>query len=240
MKVPKHMNTFSKFVALALFATSAAIVSSAHPSNAQIIPAPCCTPASKTFYTGMPGWTVKAPNAVPTTAAIINPVNGAWSTVGGSKWIGNVASAGQTNQPGGTYVYTYHLGCLCPLPPHVTHVPVTMSLQVYADDDFTAKINGAVIGQHNGGWSFANLTSLGPITAQFVPACDNVLTIEVRNWDGVSPAFTDTPPPGAPGSPTGLDAMGTISGYFVSPPFDRRCPVCKPVPHPGTATNSTR
>jgi hypothetical protein len=229
MKVPNTMNSFSKLVALALFATSAAIVSSARPSNAQVEPVPCCTPATRTFSTGSTGWTVKPPNATtPIPAVPVNPVNPSWLTVPGSKWIASSSKAGQSGQPGGTYVYTYHLGCLCPLPPHVSALPVTMSLQIYADDGFIAKLNGAVIGQHTTGYGFDHLTTLSPITVQFLPACDNVLTIEVQNWDGVSSVFTNSPPPGAPGSPTGLDVEGTISGYFVSAPFDRRCPVCSP------------
>lgn len=238
MKVPNSMTHISKLVALALFATSAAIVSSAHPSSAQIAPVPCCTPATKTFSTGSAGWTVKPPNAAtPIPAVMINPINPAWQTVPGSKWIGNVVNAGQSGQPGGTYVYTYHLGCLCPLPPRVTAVPVTMSLQIYADDGFIAKLNGFPIGQHTTGYGFNHLSSLGPITVHFMPACDNILTIEVQNWDGVSSVFTNTPPPGAPGSPTGLDVMGTISGYFVSAPFDRRCPVCQPIRQGGAVMN---
>jgi hypothetical protein len=244
MKAQITMTITSKFVALALLATSAAIIGSSHPSNAQsgyppncMGNQPCCTPATKTFSTGMPGWTVKPPNAVnPIPAVPINPINPSWLTVPGSKWIGNVGSAAQSGQPGGTYVYTYHLGCLCPLPPRVTALPVTLSLQVYADDGFIARINGVAIGQHTTGYGFNHLTSLGPITAQFQPACDNVLTIEVQNWDGVSPVFTNTPPANAPGSPTGLDAEGTISGYFVGAPLDRRCPVCRGIVQSGPST----
>ena len=251
------MNPFSKFVALALFATSAAIVSSSHPSDAQsgydppngMGSQPCCKPATKHFFTGSPGWTVKAPNA-PTAspAATINPINSAWSTLPGSRWIGNVSSAGQTNQPGGTYVYTYHLGCLCALPERVSNVPVTMSLQVYADDDVTVKLNGFPIGQHTGGYGFNHVTTLNTITVHFYPACDNILTFEVPNWDGVSTGHNPVPlvvshgasstaraaipnnssasSPAGPGSPAGLDVYGTISGYFVDAPNDRRCPTC--------------
>ncbi len=261
MKAQTTMTIFSKFVALALLATSAAIVSSAHPSSAQFLPAtgidprePCCKPATKRFFTGSPGWTVKAPSA-PTAvpAAIITSPNSAWSTLSGSQWIGIVAGAGQNNVPGGTYVYTYHLGCLCGVPKPLSNVPVTLTLQVYADDDVTVKLNGNVIGQHTGGYGFNHLTALGPITAHFYPACDNILTFEVPNWDGVSlgrpaplavpvsantaariaraipnatPASAPSSAPMPPGSPAGLDVVGTIAGYFVDAPNDRRCPVC--------------
>lgn len=261
------MHTFSKLVALALFATSAAIVSSAHPSSAQSGAAfaqpydpikkqpPCCRLTSKPFFTGSAGWTVKPPNApTATPAAVISNPNSAWSTVPGSKWIGNVSTAGQSNQPGGTYVYTYHLGCLCGLPDRVTSVPASLFLKVYADDDVTVKLNGAVIGQHTGGYGFSNLTNVTQISVNFQQMCDNILTFEVPNWDGISTGPQPVGPASlspnansstarvaqrpraplaqlpnqnpAPGSPTGLDVYGSVSGYFVDAPDDRHCPPC--------------
>ena len=216
--------------------------------------APCCRLASKRFFTGSPGWTVKAPAAATASpAVVINPPNSAWSTVPGSQWIGNVASAGQTNQPGGTYVYTYHLGCLCGLPDRVTSIPASLSLSVYGDDDVTVKLNGVAIGQHTGGYGFSNITNVSQISVNFQARCDNILTFEVPNWDGVStgphPNGPVTLPPNPnsstaraarpapiplatfnpsapPGSPTGLDVAGTVSGYFADGPDSQHCPPC--------------
>jgi hypothetical protein len=260
------MTTFSKLLTLALLAVSAVVISSAHPSSAQSGAVfsqaydpikkqpPCCRLTTKPFFTGSAGWTVKPPNAPTIPAAVIGNPNSAWSTVPGSKWIGNVSTAGQSNQPGGTYVYTYHLGCLCGLPDRITSVPASLYLNVYADDDVTVKLNGAVIAQHTGGYGFSNLTHAAQISVDFQQMCDNVLTFEVPNWDGVStgphpigpvtklpnangsaaraaqapqiPLAHPIGPNSPPGSPTGLDVYGSVSGYFADTPEGQHCPPC--------------
>lgn len=223
------MTTFTKLVALALFASSAAIISSASPSSAQAdralpyqtpIKPPCCQPISKKIVTGAPGWLVKPPGATNfLPAATISQPNSAWSTVPGSSWISVKPTAGQQNQPGGTYVFQYDLGCLCGNPPGIDKTPVTLNVTAYGDDDVTIKLDGVQIAQHTGGYGFTGAgTSASIASIIFQPQCENILTFEVPNWDGG---------PGAPGSPNGLDASITISGYFMDLPPGQKCPACR-------------
>jgi hypothetical protein len=237
MKVNTTMNTVSKLVALAVFAAGAATISITAPSQAQIagraIPggivppaALCCQPASKPVITGTPGWSVQPPTGpLVNPAVLVSSPSPYWLTILGSRWIANDASAGQ-GQPGGVYVYSYHF-CLCPGVKGVPF-PATMSLKVFADDGFVAKLNGNPIGSHPGGWGFATSPpapsgagspSTGTpinVASQYFRACDNVLTFEVTN------DLTTT-------SPTGLDVYGSVNGYFL--PTDSRgtCP-CKGSP----------
>jgi hypothetical protein len=234
------MTPFTKLVALALFASSAAIISSASPSSAQAgapqyqgsAKPPCCQPISKKIVTGMPGWLVKPPGGLNfSPAATISQPNSAWSTVPGSSWISAKPTAGQ-NEPGGTYVFEYDLGCLCGNPPGIDKTPVTLNVIAYGDDDVTIKLNGTQIAQHTGGYGFTGAgTSASIASIIFQPQCENVLTFEVPNWDGG---------PGAPGSPGGLDASITVSGYFMDVPPGQKCPACRSAATPVRADKFIR
>jgi hypothetical protein len=217
------MTSMSKLIAFVMFAAGAATISALSPSDAQAgrtaviqpespVRADCCTPATKPVITGSAGWTVKAPNALPTAAAIVVPTHPLWQIINGSKWIGPSVNAAGSTPIGGLYVYTYHLGCLCDVPKGVSAVPAFLSLRVFADDAITVRLNGFPILQKNTGWSFRNgppappadAAPAGglPVTASshFRTGCeDNILTFEVTN--------------GSQG-PTGLDVYGSFSGYF--------------------------
>jgi hypothetical protein len=146
----------------------------------------------------------------------ITQVNPFWApAIPGSKWIGPISSGVQP-QAGGIYIYSFRF-CLCPLPNGVSTIPANLSFHVYADDAFTAKLNGNVIGQKLTGWSFTSASPPAPAGQAAAPGgtvvnatasfkCDNVLTFEVQNG-GTNP------------TPTGLDVYGTISGYFGQPAF---------------------
>jgi hypothetical protein len=220
------MTSISKLIAFVMFAASAATISALSPSDAQAgrtaviqpesaVRADCCVPATKPVITGSAGWTVKPPNAAPTAAAIVMPTHQLWQTIPGSKWIGPSVNAAST-APGGVFIYTYHLGCLCDLPKGVATVPAFLSLHVFADDAVKVRLNNNLIAQKNTGWSFRNGPPAPaadgapagglPVTASsfFHTGCvDNVLTFEVTN--------------GSQG-PTGLDVYGSISGYFRQGP----------------------
>ena len=235
------MTNLSKFFALVMFAAGAATISSAVPSQAQAgrtaiiqpdmaAPGDCCVPATKPVVTGPTGWTVKPPNMLGSIGAVVvNPTHPLWMTIPGSQWIANTAGAGSGNQLtiAGVYVYSYDLGCLCAAPKGVS-VPAALSLRVYADDEFRAKLNGNPIGQNLGGWAFRtgppappplgappggtpiNVTS----PSSFFHACQhNILTIEVRNGSA---------------GPTGLDVSGYVSGYFSQSAPGRPCPCSRP------------
>jgi hypothetical protein len=230
------MNTSLKLAALVLFAAGAAVVTSASPSQAQIgrpaaiqpgiaIKAPCCQLATKQIATGAPGWSGIMPNNTPFNPVVVNPTP-SWSTLPGSHWIASSPNAGVSPVPGGWYIYQYHLGCLCGLPDGVKNVPASLNLHIYADDGFIADLNGAVIAQQMTGYAFIKPPGGTPavnVSTDFEPACDNVLTIKVKNWDGQSDNGTT-----GPGSPSGLDVFGTVSGYFQEND-GRRCPKCPPL-----------
>lgn len=221
------MNRIPKILTLAFLAVAAVAVGTQAPSSAQADREaamqaygpkhPCCVPTVKKIVTGQPGWLVKTPTGVnPNPAVIVSSPNSAWSTIQGTQWIANVANAGYGGQPGGTYVYSYHLGCLCPGVPGLA-LPATLTVSTFADDDVTVKLNGVPIAQHSGGWGFTGTATGATITSvDFQPQCDNVISFEVPNWDG-----------GGPGSPTGLDASVSVSGYFQDLPIGAKCPICK-------------
>ena len=134
----------------------------------------------------------------------------------------SATNAGSGSFPIGTYVYAYRF-CLCPLLNGEKTEPGSLTLHVYADDAFVAKLNGNVIGQKLTGWSFTSSSPPAPkgsvtaaggtlVTAKVNFQCDNVLTFEVKN--GMV-------------SPTGLDVFGTITGYFGP----------QPIPEPGRPCN---
>ena len=226
------MTSISKLLAFVMFAASAATISALSPSNAQagrtaIVPPDvaahpvCCTPATKQVVTGSPGWTLKLPNNSTMTPVQVVPKYAFWDIIPGSTWIANNTTAAATGPDGGTYVYTYHLGCLCDAPKGI-RIPATLSLRVYADDEFVAYLNGNPIGQKLGGWAFTTNsalaspgiaappggTSINVTSTYFRPCQDNVLTFAVKN---------------APDSPTGLDVSGWVSGYFSQPAPGRPC-----------------
>ncbi|HEY0383795.1 MAG TPA: hypothetical protein VGC72_16500 [Candidatus Elarobacter sp.] len=230
------MTSISKFVALAVFAAGAATISFAPPSQAQAgrpaVIAPdaavrpdCCELATKAFSTGSAGWTVKFPNAQATPAAFVTPKHQLWDLIPGSKWIGPSATA-SASAPAGVYIYTYHLGCLCDVPKGIQSVPASLSLRVLADDAIVVKLNNFPIFTKTTGWSFRNGPPAPPAdaapiggfpvnvtSAHFNTGCeDNVLTFEVTN--GLT-------------GPTGLDVLGTMSGYFHQPSPGKPCP-CGP------------
>jgi hypothetical protein len=219
------MNSLSKILAIVFLAAGAAIVSSSAPSGAQAARAaglvaadagatgPCCRLATKRIFTGSPGWTGLLPNNTPFNPVVVNPIHSLWQTVPGSQWIANSAGAGANGQEKpGTYIYSYHF-CLCGLPSRIQQVPASLSLRIFADDDFVAKLNSVPIAQKTGGWGFNSPpggTVANVVSTNFKP-CDNVLTFEVHNAPNML-------------SPTGLDVAGTISGYFRDQPFDVPCP----------------
>jgi hypothetical protein len=227
------MHLISKLAALVLFAAGAATLASATPSAAQgerqAVPnaaaevigpaAECCRPATKTFATGQAGWTLTLPSGQTQTPVAVVPKHPIWANpLPGSQWIGPHANSASASEPGGKYVYEYHF-CLCPLPKGVQSVPATLNMNIWADDDFTASVDGQVVAQHLGGWGFTTSPPAPP--GKGAPAggttavstrlheCDNVIRIEVIN---------------APGSPTGLDVLGSISGYFQDVPPGKPCP----------------
>ena len=235
MKVKTTMNSLSKLVAFAVFAAGAATIALTTPAQAQaerVQPAGpydngsrpvCCTPATRAVATGSAGWTLKLPNNSNATPVLVAPINPFWSpAIAGSKWVGPATNAGSGSFPIGIYVYTYRF-CLCPLLNGEKTEPGSLTLRVYADDSFVAKLNGNVIGQKLTGWSFTSSSPPAPqgsvtaaggtlVTAKVNFQCDNVLTFEVRN--GMV-------------SPTGLDVFGTITGYFGP----------QPIPEPGRPCN---
>jgi hypothetical protein len=225
------MNTISKLVALAVFATGAATISFSAPTQAQTasrvppaisVPPVCCTLATKTVVTGQPGWTLQLPSMATPAPVVISPTNSFWSQISGTQWIGPGANAGlNSGYPGGLYVYSYHF-CLCGAPKGIPF-PATLSLHVLADDDFDVELNGNLIGSHSGGWGFAT-TPPAPqnagvpaggvainVTSTNFRACDNVLTFKVHNMAGTN-------------SPTGLDVSGSITGFFAQPMPRVPCP----------------
>jgi hypothetical protein len=229
------MTSISKLLALAVFAAGAATIALTSPAQAQaerVQPSGqydngsrpvCCTPATRAVATGSAGWTLKLPNNTAAAPVPVVPVNPYWApAIPGSKWIGPSANAGSAGLAIGTYVYSYRF-CLCPLLNGQKTEPGSLTLRVYADDAFTAKLNGVIIGQKLTGWSFTSSSPPAPqgsaaapggtlVTAQVNFQCDNVLTFEVRN--GMV-------------SPTGLDVFGTITGYFGP----------QPIPEPGRPCN---
>src|SRR5665213_75974 len=226
------MNALSKIVTLSIFAAGAAVIASAAPSPAQIArpavvypgggivtPAPvCCQLTTKPIDTGSAGWTVKLPSGPVITPVPVVPKHPAWAApLPGSQWIANVANAGQAGQPGGTYIYTYHF-CLCQLPGGIKTVPASLTLHIYADDDFVAKLNGVQIAQKTGGYGF-NMPPGGTpvsIASTNFTQCDNVLTFEVHNMLNAL-------------SPTGLDVAGSVSGYFQDVAPGKPCPCGRPI-----------
>jgi len=229
------MQLLSKLAALALFAAGAATFAAAAPSSAQTqrlsaiqpggvigpaSPAECCRPATKIIATGSAGWTGINPSNQPFTPVPVIPKHQLWANpLPGSQWIGPHQSSASASEPGGKYVYEYRF-CLCPLPNGVKTVSATLSLHVWADDGFRATLNGSpVLAQHTGGWGFTTSPPAPPglgapaggtpmVTSSYFLPCNNVLRFVVDN---------------APGSPTGLDVYGTISGYFQDTPPGKPC-----------------
>jgi hypothetical protein len=224
MKVKINMISISRYLALMVFAAGAATVAFATPSQAQVEGAQprqldaagrpvCCTPATKTIATGSAGWTLRLPNNALQNPVPIAQKHPLWSNpIPGSQWVGPTANSGLASLPVGWYTYSYRF-CLCSLLPGEKTEPGSLTLHVYADDAFIAELNGVNIGQKLTGWSFTSSSPPAPkgsaaapggtlITAKVPFRCDNVLTIKVQN--GVV-------------SPTGLDVLGTITGYFGNP-----------------------
>jgi hypothetical protein len=239
------MHSISKFFALAVLAAGAATIASVAPSHAQVSraaaiqpgypPAPaaveCCQLATKTIATGSAGWTLKPPTGPLMTPIPIVPKHGLWAVpLPGSQWVGNDVHAGQAGEPGGDYVYEYHF-CLCPLPGGIKTVPASLALRVWADDNIKVTLNNSpVLASHLTGWSFTTSPPAPPnvgsppgglplsvISNYFLP-CNNVLRFTVTN---------------GPGSPTGLDVAGTISGYFQNVAPGKPCPCGPDHPYDG-------
>ncbi|HEY0612998.1 MAG TPA: hypothetical protein VGC96_00090 [Candidatus Elarobacter sp.] len=214
------MNVFDKAALLAAFIASTTALSLTARETASGAPGTgvadkalktpppvCCSWKSEPLVTNA-AWTVKPPTgpevqAVPTVFAYQG-----WAVqMPGSHWIGPDMYSSASSRPVGHYIYSYHF-CLCSVPAGYWAAP-SLSMKVLSDNEFTATLNGTAIPNGSSPWSPTFqvptlVTSVPP--AAFHPG-DNLLRIDVYNSAGM----------------TGLDVLGSITGYFWSVP-NASCP----------------